>query len=74
MKNVKVKMRKRFMMFRRILIAVAVACLPLAMSGCSGDKKPTTSASAGPSLDSQNPTERADAVREAAKKHGGSSS
>jgi hypothetical protein len=79
MKNVKCKSQNdgsaSIMMFRRILIAVAVAFPLLAGAGCSSDtKSPTASASAGPSLDAKDAAERADAAREAAKKYGGSSS
>jgi hypothetical protein len=62
------------MMFRRILITVALACPLLAGGGCSGDTKSTDSASAGPSRQSADPAERAEAVKEAAKKYGGSAS
>jgi len=63
------------MMVRRVLIALALGWSLAGSGGCSGDSKsPSASASAGPSLDAQDPAERAAAAREAAQKFGGSSS
>jgi hypothetical protein len=61
-------------MLRRIAL-IAVLAGPLLAGGCSSDSKsPSASASAGPSLDANDPAERAAAAREAAKKFGGSGS
>jgi hypothetical protein len=61
-------------MLRRIALA-AVLAGPLLACGCMGDSKsPSASASAGPSLDANDPAERAAAAREAAKKYGGTGS